>query len=390
MPVDTAPEPEQQADGKAVAMLDVLIDQLKGRGRPAHQVWLPPLADPPGLGELLGPLAVDPSYGLCTASWPGRGQLTVPVGVVDRPYEQRRDPMMVELAGAGGNVVIVGRSLSGKSTMLRTLLASLALTHTPREVQFFCLDFGGGALRSLERLPHLAGVAGRRDVEAVRRTVAEVVAVLDDREGRFAQHGIDSVASYRRRRAAGEFADDPFGDVFLVVDGWNTLRQEYEELEQTITTLANRGLGFGVHVVLTAVRWAEIRINMRDLLGTKLELRLGDASESEIDRRGREQRAGEVTRSGPDPRQAALPHRDLPDRRSAGHRRSERGLVVPGRARGGELAGSSGAEGAAAAPTAAGGGAGPDHRPVGTRAPDRCQRVGTSRRSTWTWPTSRT
>ncbi|MFC3503984.1 type VII secretion protein EccCa [Micromonospora krabiensis] len=285
LPVETAPEPEQPADGKAVAMLDVLIDRLKSQGRPAHQVWLPPLAEPPGLGELLPQLAVHPSFGLCTANWAGRGRLAVPVGVVDRPYEQRRDPMMVDLAGAGGNVVIVGASLSGKSTLLRSLLASLALTHTPREAQFFCLDFGGGALRSLEGLPHMSGVAGRRDTEAVRRTVAEVVAVLDDREARFAQHGIDSVASYRRRRAAGEFADDPFGDVFLVVDGWNTLRQEYEELEQTITNLANRGLGFGVHVVITAVRWAEIRINMRDLLGTKLELRLGDAAESEIDRR---------------------------------------------------------------------------------------------------------
>ncbi|MEV0153096.1 type VII secretion protein EccCa [Micromonospora sp. NPDC050686] len=284
-PVEATPEPEQPTDGKAVAMLDVLIDRIKGQGRPAHQVWLPPLAEPPGLAELLPPLAVHPQFGLCTASWPGRGRLTVPVGVVDRPYEQRRDPMMVELAGAGGNVVIVGAALSGKSTMLRSLIASVALTHTPREAQFFCLDFGGGALRSLEGLPHVSGVAGRRDSEAVRRTVAEVVAILDDREARFAQHGIDSVASYRRRRAAGEFADDPFGDVFLVVDGWNTLRQEYEELEQTITTVANRGLGFGVHVVLTASRWAEIRINMRDLLGTKLELRLGDPAESEIDRR---------------------------------------------------------------------------------------------------------
>ncbi|MEU3452343.1 type VII secretion protein EccCa [Micromonospora sp. NPDC006766] len=284
-PAETAPEPEQAADGKAVAMLDVLIDRLKGRGRPAHQVWLPPLAEPPSLGELLPPLSVHPTFGLCTANWPGRGRLAAPVGIVDRPYEQRRDPMMVDLSGAGGNVVIVGASLSGKSTMLRSMLASLALTHTPREVQFFCLDFGGGALRSLEGLPHTAGVAGRRDTEAVRRTVAEVVAIIDDRELRFTQHGIDSVASYRRRRAAGEFADDPFGDVFLVVDGWNTLRQDYEELEQTITNLANRGLGFGVHVIITAVRWAEIRINMRDLLGTKLELRLGEPAESEIDRR---------------------------------------------------------------------------------------------------------
>ncbi|MFI7577685.1 type VII secretion protein EccCa [Micromonospora sp. NPDC049497] len=285
LPVTAVPEPAPAAEGRTVAMLDVLIDRLKGQGRPAHQVWLPPLSEPPGLSDLLPPLSVHPSFGLCTANWPGRGQLAVPVGVVDRPYEQRRDAMLVELGGAGGNVVIVGASLSGKSTMLRSLLASLALTHTPREVQFFCLDFGGGALRSLDGLPHTAGVAGRRDTEAVRRTVAEVVAVLDDRETRFAQHGIDSVASYRRRRAAGEFADDPFGDVFLVVDGWNTLRQEYEELEQTITNLANRGLGFGVHVVVTAVRWAEIRINMRDLLGTKLELRLGDPNESEIDRR---------------------------------------------------------------------------------------------------------
>src|SRR3712207_7821662 len=44
-----------------------------------------------------------------------------------------------------------------------------------------------------------------------------VDAVLDERESRFARHGIDSMADYRRRRAAGEFADDPFGDVFLVV-----------------------------------------------------------------------------------------------------------------------------------------------------------------------------
>ncbi|MCX5070225.1 type VII secretion protein EccCb [Micromonospora lupini] len=290
--VSRTPGHDEAEPGSAVAeaiagrtVLDLLVERLHGRGRPAHQVWLPPLAEPPSLDSLLPPLSVHPRFGLCTADWTGRGGLTVPVGVVDRPYEQRRDPMMVDLGGSGGNVVIVGALLSGKSTLLRSLIASLALTHTPREVQFFCLDFGGGALRSLEGLPHVAGVAVRRDTERVRRTVAEVVAALDDRETRFARQGVDSMADYRRRRAAGEFSDDPFGDIFLVVDGWNTLRQEYEELEQTITNLAGRGLGFGIHLVVTAVRWAEVRITMRDLLGTKLELRLGDAAESEIDRR---------------------------------------------------------------------------------------------------------
>jgi S-DNA-T family DNA segregation ATPase FtsK/SpoIIIE len=97
--------------------------------------------------------------------------------------------------------------------------------------------------------------------------------------------GIDSMAAYRRRRATGEITDDPFGDVFLVIDGWGTLRTEYEDLETTITQLGSRSLGFGIHVIITAARWAEIRINLRDMLGTKLELRLGDPGESELDRK---------------------------------------------------------------------------------------------------------
>lgn len=270
---------------KQSSTLDVIVERLHGRGRPAHQVWLPPLADPPSLDELLPPLGVDQQFGLHSLGWAGRGRLLAPVGVVDRPFEQRRDPLYLALDGGAGNLVIAGGPQSGKSTLLRSLLAALALTHTPREVQFMCLDFGGGALRALDGLPHLSGVAGRRDAEAVRRTVAEVTALLDDREARFAQLGIDSIATYRRQRAAGEIAGDPFGDVFLVVDGWGTVRQEYEELEPVITTVAARGLGYGVHVLITAARWAELRANIRDVLGTKIELRLGEPSESEIDRR---------------------------------------------------------------------------------------------------------
>jgi S-DNA-T family DNA segregation ATPase FtsK/SpoIIIE len=286
---------EPEAGGRPVSMLDVIVDRLRGQGQPAHQVWLPPLADPPSLDQLMPPLDVDPRYGLSPVGWPQRGRLAAPVGVVDRPFEQRRDPLVVDLDGSAGNVVIVGGPQSGKSTLLRSMLCALALTHTPGEVQFLCLDFGGGALRGLDGLPHLCGVAGRRDTEAVRRTVAEATALLDEREARFAKLGIDSIATYRRRRASGEVTDDPFGDVFLVVDGWGTLRQEYEELEQPITNLAARGLGYGIHVAITAARWAEVRINMRDLLGTKLELRLGDPGESEIDRRA----AGNVPEKAP-------------------------------------------------------------------------------------------
>ena len=287
---ETVVEPEAQpaADtpgGKQISVLDVIAEQLKGQGPPPHQVWLPPLAEPPTFDQLLPQLETTPERGLAPAGWPGLSQLTVPVGVVDKPYEQRRDLLLAELGGSAGHVVVVGGPQSGKSTLLRSLIASLALTHTPREAQVYCLDFGGGALAGLRGLPHVGGVSGRLNIEGIRRTVAEMTTLLDERERRFGELGIDSIGTYRRRRTAGEFTDDPFGDAFLVIDGWGTLRQEHEELEQTITSLAQRGLGYGVHLMISATRWAEVRPALRDLLGTKFELRLGDPTESEIDRR---------------------------------------------------------------------------------------------------------
>ena len=242
---DEAEEQPDPDEGIGESLLDIMVERLQGRGSPAHQVWLPPLADPPSLDELLPPLAVVPDRGLTVDQPELRGALAAAVGVVDRPFEQRRDVLWADLSGGGGHFVVVGGPQSGKSTALRAIVTSLALTHTPREVQFYGLDFGGGALSALRELPHVGGVASRLEVSQVRRTVSEVSVVLTQRERFFNEHGIDSMASYRRARRQGRFAEDPFGDVFLVVDGWMTLRNEFEDLEAIVTDMATRGLTYG-------------------------------------------------------------------------------------------------------------------------------------------------
>jgi S-DNA-T family DNA segregation ATPase FtsK/SpoIIIE len=73
--------------------------------------------------------------------------------------------------------------------------------------------------------------------------------------------------------------------VVLVVDGWSTLRADFDDLELELQALAQRGLTFGVHLLVAAGRWADFRSAMRDIFGSKLELRLGDPLDSEIDRK---------------------------------------------------------------------------------------------------------
>jgi S-DNA-T family DNA segregation ATPase FtsK/SpoIIIE len=269
-------------------LLDIVLDRLVGHGPPAHQVWLPPLTTSPTLGELLPPLVVLPggaatARGLTTADPALHGRLRTVVGVIDKPFEQRLDPLWLDLSGAAGHVIVAGGPQTGKSTVLRTLVAGLALTHTPAELQVYGLDLSGG-LAALGELPHVGGIAASRDADSVRRTVAEVQTLLAEREQRFSALGVDEMASYRRLRQQGR-VDDPFGDVLLVIDGWSTLRSTYEDLEPAVADLAARGLGYGIHLAVSCARWMEVRPAIRDMFGTRLELRLGDPADSMVNRR---------------------------------------------------------------------------------------------------------
>jgi DNA segregation ATPase FtsK/SpoIIIE, S-DNA-T family len=284
---DPVPVPGRPGADDALAdtVLDVIVRRLEGQGPEAHQVWLPPLDEAPSLDRLLPPLAVTPERGLQAQEFGALGKLAVPLGIVDRPFEQRRDPLYVDFSGAAGHGLVVGGPRSGKTTLMRTLVSSFALTHTPSEVQFYCLDFGGGGLMQLSGLAHVGGVAGRLEPERVRRAVAEVAGVLARREEVFRAQGIDSIATYRQRRAAGLLPDEHWGDVFLIVDGWAAFKQEYEMLEPVVSDLAARGLGFGVHVIITASRYMEVRAALKDQLLNRLELRLGDTMDSEFNRK---------------------------------------------------------------------------------------------------------
>ncbi len=263
---------------------DIAVARMEGKGPSAHQVWLPPLDEPATLDSLMPDLRISPSLGLHSPRWRGAGAFVVPVGDVDRPLDQRRDTLVLDLDGSGGHLAIVGAPQSGKSTFARTVVGALALTHTPQEVQVYVMDFGGGTFSGMRDLAHIAGVALRTDEARVNRIYAEINSIVEDREKFFADRGIESMAAYRRLRAEGKI-DDGYGDIFLVVDGWPTLRSDYEDVEMKLQELMPRGLNFGLHVIATALRWMNFRTAVKDMFGSRIELRLGDPMDSEFNRK---------------------------------------------------------------------------------------------------------
>jgi DNA segregation ATPase FtsK/SpoIIIE, S-DNA-T family len=251
--------------------LRVIVDTLAtARVPPPHQVWKPPLPEVLTLNQL-------------AASPPNR--LHPVVGLLDEPDRQRQGPLALELDGAGGHVALVGAPRTGKSTFLRTLVHALTGNRSPDRVQVYAIDLGGGGLFDLADLPHVGGVCGRHEPDGIARLLREVRAVVDERAAAFRAAGVASLTDLRAsHRRAASLPDPLAAETFLLIDNVGLLRTEFTDLEFGLAELAATSLQFGVHLVVTAGRWLDIRPALLDTIGTRLELRLNDPVDSQFGR----------------------------------------------------------------------------------------------------------
>jgi len=257
---------DEEVTGPPRKLIATIGDQLAGYGPRAPQLWLPPLDEPIPLTAVLARAGVP------------QGQWRWPLGEIDKPFEMRRDPLVFDAASSAGNVVIHGGAKSGKSTALQTFIMSAASLHSPRDVTFYCLDYGGGQLRALEDLAHVGSVASALEPERIRRTFGELEQLLLSRQQR---------GAFREKHGAAH--DDGFGEVFLVIDNLYAFGRDNTDQFNTrnpllakVTELVNVGLAYGIHVVVTTPSWLEVPLAMRDGLGLRLELRLHDARDSNV------------------------------------------------------------------------------------------------------------
>jgi DNA segregation ATPase FtsK/SpoIIIE, S-DNA-T family len=241
-------------------LIATIGDQLASYGPHAPQLWLPPLDEPIPLDDVLHRSAI-----------PAR-QWRWPLGEIDKPFEMRRDALVFDATSAASNVVIHGGPRSGKSTALQTFILSAAALHSPRDVTFYCLDYGGGQLGGLADLAHVGSVASPLEPERIRRTLGELEQLLRARQARDASQ-----------------RDDGYGEVFLVIDNLYAFSRDNTDAFNTrnpllakVTELANSGMAYGIHVVITTPNWIEVPLAMRDGLGLRLELKLHDSQDSNV------------------------------------------------------------------------------------------------------------
>ncbi|MGC8781948.1 MAG: FtsK/SpoIIIE domain-containing protein, partial [Anaerolineae bacterium] len=206
------------------------------------------------------------------------------VGLVDDPYNARQLPLIVDLSK--GHAVMFGASGWGKTTFLRSLILSLACTHSPDEFHAHVLDLGGHNLELLRSLPHVGTVIMPDEPgyqERVQQLLRELNEITDERKRLFARAGVSTLADYnaangQKPEPAILVAIDNFGE-YIETFGGDDKAHDQNNLLDALVTLMGQSKAFGVHFVVTASRPNALSGKLYSLFTERYALRLTEADD---------------------------------------------------------------------------------------------------------------
>ncbi|MFD9607558.1 FtsK/SpoIIIE domain-containing protein [Streptomyces sp. NPDC059970] len=232
----------------------------------------------PGSARLLDVLALDPPQAAgIRARWTAGGRSTrAAVGVsLDGPFylDLRRD---------GPHGLVAGTTGSGKSELLQTLVASLAVANRPDAMTFVLVDYkGGSAFKDCVDLPHTVGMVTDLDAHLVERALVSLTAELTRREHILAAAGAKDIEDYVELLERNPAGRAPMPRLLIVIDEFASMVRDLPDFVKGLVNIAQRGRSLGIHLILATQRpsgvvSSEIRANTN----LRIALRVTDAGES--------------------------------------------------------------------------------------------------------------
>ena len=241
-----------------VAIVQYLSDLAKQENYTIKSLWKEPLPSSLLLDEVL------PQVSLKNVR-----TIQTPLGIADDPDNQTQHIKVQNLQSCH-NLLIVGEGGSGKSTMLQSIMHSLADRYGPDRVNFYILDFSNKLLSPYKNLPHCGAYLTSEDEDSLERFFAFILEEANRRKKLFESAGIYSYDKYIQNHIL------PL--MIIVVDniiglsgskvGTNIAYKLHEYLRV--------GASYGIQFIISANFINEVNAKSRQELGDRIALRAKD------------------------------------------------------------------------------------------------------------------
>jgi DNA segregation ATPase FtsK/SpoIIIE, S-DNA-T family len=189
-------------------------------------------------------------------------------------------PFSIDLVVDGPHGLVAGTTGAGKSELLQTIVASLAVANRPDAMNFVLVDYkGGAAFKDAVRLPHTVGMVTDLDAHLVERALTSLGAELTRREHMLAAVGAKDIDDYFE--AGSRRGAEPMPRLLIVIDEFASMVRELPDFVAGLVNIAQRGRSLGIHLILATQRPSgvvsgEIRANTN----LRISLRVTDTADS--------------------------------------------------------------------------------------------------------------
>ncbi len=241
LPYDADVAPLQLAENFALAVAPI---QLR---RPAS------LADIPTALSLLELFDVRDVKGLGVADrWErsaraGRSLVT-PIGLCGGA-----EPLVIDLheRAHGPNGLVAGMVGAGKSELLQTLVASLAINYHPHRVAFVLVDYkGGGMADPFVKLPHTLGViTNLQQGNLAVRALTSFQVEAQRRQLLFKDAGVNHIDDYQKLYYKRQ-VKEPLPYLVIIVDEFAEMKTEQPDVAKEFVRIARIGRALGFRLLL--------------------------------------------------------------------------------------------------------------------------------------------
>jgi DNA segregation ATPase FtsK/SpoIIIE, S-DNA-T family len=230
----------------------------------------------PGSSRLLDVIHLDPpTADSVLARWSSVGRTTEAV-----IGEGADGPFSIDLRRDGPHGLVAGTTGAGKSELLQTLIASLAVNNRPDEMNYVLVDYkGGAAFKDCSRLPHTVGMVTDLDGHLTTRALESLGAELRRREHQLAGAGAKDIEDYLAAKGPD---DPPMPRLLIVIDEFAALVAELPDFVTGLVDIARRGRSLGVHLILATQRPAGVvSAEIKSNTNLRIALRVTDAGDSQ-------------------------------------------------------------------------------------------------------------
>lgn len=155
----------------------------------------------------------------------------------------------------GAHGIFVGGTASGKTTMVRAWVLSMAATFSPERVTFVLVDFKEpGLLTGLKALPHVVGTVGKLDVD-IERNLTALKSEIRRRQKVYAAADAINIYDYLEKHYSGDpSAAEPMPFLYIVVDELNEFKMWSRDgaggnWMMLLDQLYQTGSALGVHII---------------------------------------------------------------------------------------------------------------------------------------------